>query len=327
MKAVYQSTFGGNEVIQIGQCQRPKLKASEVLIENRAASINPRDWLIRDGKYQLPWSVPRLPFILGSDFAGVVVAKGEHVRRFQVGDRVYGMKDPSHGLGAFAEFVAVKEQYIAKMPDTITFEQGAATPLCALTAWQSLSELARVRPNEKVLVIGGSGGLGSFAIQIAVAFGAHVTAVCSKKNEAICQSLGAKQTIAYDEGALEECSQTFDVVLNTVAIYSVSTLKRFLARKGRFVNAIPEAKTFLYSAVSYLGAKLGISKRRYFCVIVSASSRRLNHITTLIEQAKLVPKIDRVYPLTQIREALSRSRSFRAVGKIVLTIDPATEQI
>jgi NADPH:quinone reductase-like Zn-dependent oxidoreductase len=175
------------------------MKANEVRIKNHASSVNSRDWMIRSGRYQLQFLVPSFPLILGSDFVGEVMKIGAKVKGFKEGDKVFGMKSPSEGLATYAEQVIALEKNIALMPRGISYTEAAGVPLCSLTAWQALVNKGRLKKVLKVLIVGASGGVGSFAVQIATALGGEVTAVCSQANEVMVLGLSARKVINYHQ--------------------------------------------------------------------------------------------------------------------------------
>jgi NADPH:quinone reductase-like Zn-dependent oxidoreductase len=154
MQAIYQQRYGGSEVLTFGELPQPTIKPNQVLIEVHATSVNPRDWLIRSGKYQLQFLVPKFPLVLGSDVAGVVVAVGAKVKNFKQGDHVIALKNPSHGLATYAQYVAVDEYALALKPSIMSFEEAGGLPLCSLTAWQALVDIAKLKQGDKVLIIG-----------------------------------------------------------------------------------------------------------------------------------------------------------------------------
>ena len=197
MKAVYQTKYGKSDVLIYGEQTRPTISANEIRIKNYATSVNPRDWLIRSGRYQLQFLVPKFPLILGSDFAGEITEVGAKVKDYKLGDKVFGMKNPSEGLATYASEVVALAKNIAYMPNNISFNEAAGVPLCSLTAWQALVDKAGIKEGMKVLVIGASGGVGSYGVQIAKALGGDITAVCSEKNTALATSLGASKVINY----------------------------------------------------------------------------------------------------------------------------------
>ena len=213
MKAFILDRYGSNEVVRAGAMPDPDCGKNDVLVLIHAASVNPVDFKIRDGKLRLVLPY-RLPFILGCDLAGVVVRAGSAVRRFKPGDEVYARP---HGIGAFAEFMAIKEDAVAMKPKTLSMEEAASIPLIGLTAWQALIERANLKIGEKVLIHAGSGGVGTFAIQLAKHFGAFVATTTSTANLDWVQRLGAEIVIDYKKDEFEKILHDYDVVLDTQA--------------------------------------------------------------------------------------------------------------
>ncbi len=318
MKAIYQKRYGKPDVLTYGEQPQPTLEANQVLVKNYATSVNPRDCLIRAGKYQLQFLVRGFPLILGSDFAGCVVKTGDNVRHFQVGDRVYGMKNPSHGLATYAEYVSVDQQHLSLVPASLDYEHAAAVPLCALTAWQALFDKASMQAGDRILIIGASGGVGSFATQLGDIHDAQVSAVCSQKNAELVRSLGADNVICYDQQNLTEIKQQFDIVFDTIGILTPSQIKARLTAKGRFVTTVPSAQILPKLVISKAARMLGINKQQQHLVMVRPDARQLDQISLLIQQQRLAPLIDQTFAMDEAASAHQRSQSKRACGKIVI---------
>lgn len=320
MKAIFQMTYGKSDVLSYGDRPEPRPKHNEVLIRNYATSVNPRDWLIRSGRYQLQFRVPAFPLILGSDLAGQIIAVGEGVSQFQVGDRVFGMKNPGNGLATYAEVVSVSEKHIARIPEGMDWIPAGATPLCALTAWQALVNGAGIKPNMSVMVIGASGGVGSFAVQIARALGAEVTAVCSGANADLARRLGATRVIDYQREEVLKQSEHFDCVFDTIGRHHFKACRALLNPGGCFVSTIPSPANLKVMAISKVRALLQPGCPRAHVVMVRHDAKDLAQIAGLIAAGQLTPLIDRVYPLHEAAQAHDYSRTLRARGKIVLSI-------
>ncbi len=320
MKAVYIERFGPSEVLIYGERPRPIPEPDEVLIEVHAAGVNPRDWLIRGGRYQLKRFLPPFPLILGSDVAGVVVEVGEQVVRFEPGEKVYAMVPSSRGFGGYAEYVAVADPAVTWMPSNMSFEEAAGVPLAGLTAWQALSENARMGPRERVLVVGASGGVGHYAVQIARAFSAQVTGVCSSANVDLVRRLGALRVVDYERERFNDVVRGYDVVFDTVGRESLGSCAEVLRPGGTYVTTIPGAGTLLAMACSRLASKLGWQTRRSEVVLVRADGTDLEGITVLAESDELTTIVDTVYPLAEAAKAHDRSRTFRTRGKLILKV-------
>ncbi|MBK8970080.1 MAG: NADP-dependent oxidoreductase [Hahellaceae bacterium] len=322
MKAIYQTAYGKSDVLCFGDRPEPRPGPKEVLIQNYATSVNPRDWLIRSGRYQLQFLVPAFPLVLGSDLAGRVIAVGAGVSEFQVGDRVFGMKNPCDGLATYADVVSVSAKHITHTPEGLDWIQAGATPLCALTAWQALVKGAGIKPGMSVMVIGASGGVGSFAVQIARALGARVTAVCSGANAELARRLGATRVIDYQREDVLKQPERFDCVFDTIGRHRFTPSCAILNQGGRFVSTIPSPQNLKVMAISKMRALLQPGHPRAHVVMVRPDAKDLAEIAGLIAAGQLTPLIDRVYPLHEAAQAHDYSRTLRARGKIVLSIQP-----
>jgi NADPH:quinone reductase-like Zn-dependent oxidoreductase len=324
MQAAYIEAFGGNEVVQVGPRPVPECGARQVLIEVHAASVNPRDWLLRDGRYVFRHLVLGFPKILGSDVAGVVAACGRHVRDLQVGDRVVAMQTTLGQMGGYAEYMAVDRRAVGRVPDGVDFEQAAGLPVAGLTALQGLRDDIRLRGDERVAVIGASGGVGHYAVQIAKHLGARVVGVCSAANEALVRELGADETLDYrsvDVVAELAGSGGVDAVYDAIGKGSLRRYVPCLREGGRYLSTVPNGentKDQLRTATTrLLGVPAGPTSRTVLC---RPRGRDLEVLTGMIEIGALRTVIDSVYPLAEVREALARSRTQRARGKIILRV-------
>lgn len=320
MKAVYQTTYGKSHVLQYGEQNKPSIRANEVLVRNYASSVNPRDWMIRSGRYQLQFLVPKFPLVLGSDLAGEIIEAGAHVKNFKVGDRVYGMKNPSEGLGAYAEYVSVSQDNIALIASGLSYVEAAGVPLCALTAWQALVDIGNVRKGKKVLVIGGSGGVGGYGVQIASAHGADVSAVCSGSNAQMVERLGAGNIIDYTCIDFTTVPSRYDVIFDTVGSYSFTSCEGVLNPGGVYISTIPSPQNLRAMLKSKIQALFSKKVKKADVVMVKSRGEDLRQISALIEQEKIHPVIDQVFPIQEASKAHDYSRSLRAKGKIVLDL-------
>lgn len=321
MKAVYQTTYGKSDVLQYGDQNRPNIKPDEILVRNHASSVNPRDWMIRSGRYQLQFLVPKFPLVLGSDLAGEVVEVGARVKGFNVGDRVFGMKNPSEGLGGYAEYVAVPAANVALMPKKLSFVEAAGVPLCSLTAWQALVDQGHITNGMKVLVIGGSGGVGSYAVQIASALGANVSSVCSGSNAELVGRLGADKIIDYKQADFTEDRQRYDVIFDTIGRHSLAHCAGVLNPGGRYISTIPSPKNLKAMVLSKIKSPFSLNAKKADVVMVKSRGEDLRRIAALIEGDKIRPVIDQVFPIKDAAKAHDYSRSLRAKGKIILDIE------
>ncbi len=320
MKAVYIERYGPSEVLTYGDRPRPVPKPDEVLVEVHAAAVNPRDWLIRSGRYQFRWFLPPFPLILGSDVAGVVAEAGERARRFEPGERVYAMVPSSRGFGGYAEYAAVPESAIARLPRGMSFEQAAGVPLAGLTAWQALYDNAAMEARQKVLVIGASGGVGHYAVQIARAAECEVVGVCSTANVDMVRRLGASRVIDYKQERISEVARGFDIVYDTIGRESLATCARVLEPGGTYVTTIPGPGTLLTMMRSRLVAALSRRARRSEVILVRSDGTDLAAMTALAEAGALETVVDSVYPLAEAAKAHDKSRTFRTRGKLILKV-------
>ena len=332
MKAFILDRYGKKERLRAADVPEPDLRADEVLIQVHAAAVNLIDSKVRNGEFKLflPY---RTPFVLGHDVAGVVVRVGPQVRQLKVGDEVYARPDDLR-IGTFAEFVAVKEDSAAIKPKNITMEEAASIPLVGLTAWQALVERAQLRKGQKVFIQAGSGGVGTFAIQLAKHLGATVATTTSTGNVALVKSLGADVVIDYKKEAFEEHLSGYDVVLNSqdgkTLAKSLGVLKpggSLISISGppdpQFAEDIkaPWLLKQLMRVLSF-GARRQAQGRKvgYSFLFMKASGSQLRQITALIESGVICPVIDKVFPFESTNEALAYVESGRAKGKVVIKV-------
>ena len=313
MKAVIFNQYGISDVLQYQEVDKPSPKPDQLLIKVYASSVNPVDWKVRQGDLQLlsGFSFPRM---LGCDFAGVVEMVGQQVTQFKPGDEVYGAVNPVSG-GAYAEYVAVSELAVALKPINMSFEQAAAVPVAGVTALQSLLDLGQMRPGQKVLVNGASGGVGTYAVQIAKAMLANVTGVCSTKNIGLVQSLGADSIIDYTQQDFTGQGIHYDIILDAVANRSFLDCKRALTPEGIYISTLPTPENLGQTLLT-----LVLPGQKAKLVLAQPMSRDLKALRELIEAEKVRSIVDRVYPLSEIIKAHDYSEKGHAVGKIVLVL-------
>ncbi|MBI3381193.1 MAG: NADP-dependent oxidoreductase [Aquabacterium sp.] len=332
MKAFVVDRYGKKERLRAADVPAPALREDEVLIEVHAAAVNLVDAKIRNGEFKLilPY---RTPFVLGHDVAGVVVRVGPRVRQFTVGDEVYARPDDLR-IGTFAEFVAVKESSVALKPRNLTMEEAASIPLVGLTAWQALVERARVEKGQRVFIQAGSGGVGTFAIQLAKHLGATVATTASAGNAALVKRLGADVVIDYKKDDFEAHLSGYDVVLNSqdgqTLEKSLGVLKpggRLISISGppdpRFADDIkaPWPVKQVMRALSF-GVRRKAQRLQvgYSFLFMRASGSQLRQITALIESGAIRPVIDKVFPFESTNDALAYVESGRAKGKVVIKV-------
>lgn len=332
MKAALLDRYGGNDAIRIADIPAPSIGASDLGVEVRAASVNPLDVKIRSGQVKVVLKY-RLPLVMGNDLSGVVTQVGANVRRFRVGDEIYARLDKDR-IGAFAQFAAVRESDAALKPANVTFEQAASLPLVALTAWQALVEIGNVQPGQRVLIHAGSGGVGSIAIQLAHHLGATVLTTVGQRNIELVRRLGADVAIDYRASRFEDLARDCDLVLDSAG---GETLVRSFAcvKRGGVVVSIgstPSAafarqwgmNPLLVFAIGLMSRKVTAAARargaRYEYLFMHPDGEQLARIAQRVEAGTLVPLVDKVFPLEQVRDALAYSESGRTTGKIVIKV-------
>jgi NADPH:quinone reductase-like Zn-dependent oxidoreductase len=316
MKAIVQNDYGSADVLQLAEVAQPAMKDDQVLVRVKAVSINAGDVFAMRGK---PWPI-RLSagfpkpknYILGWDMAGVVEVAGSSVTQFRPGDEVYASCS-----GALAEYVSVAEDKLALKPTNLTFEQAAAIPTAAITALKGLRDVGKLQRGQKVLINGASGGVGTFAVQIAKALGAEVTGVCSTRNLDMVRSLGADDVVDYTRKDFTQNGRRYDLILDNVASHSFSDLMRVLTPQGLIVpNSGHSGMGYVFKAflLSPFLRQLG---SMYLAV---PNGKDLTELKEWIETAKVKPVIERTYPLCEAPEAFRYLDKEHARGKVVITV-------
>jgi NADPH:quinone reductase-like Zn-dependent oxidoreductase len=330
MKAFILDRYGNADRVRAGDMPDPELRENDVLVQIHAASVNVVDSKIRNGEFK-SFLRFRLPLILGHDVAGVVVRVGSRVRRFKPGDEVYAA---SGRAGAFAEFIAIDENDLATKPEDLSMEEAASIPLVGLTAWQVLVERANLRRGQKVLIHAGSGGVGTFAIQLAKHIGATVATTTSTANVDLVRSLGADVVIDYKREDFADVLRDYDVVLNSLDKVTLEKSLRVLRPGGQLISISgpPDAAFARTIGASWvlrmvMGAlSRGIraqAKRRqvqYSFLFMRANGSQLATITSLIDQGVIRPVVDRVFPFASTKEAMAYVEAGRAKGKVVISV-------
>ncbi len=332
MKAWAIETYGDNSVVRMMDLPKPQPREDEVLIQVKAASVNPLDFKIRSGQLKSVMSV-RFPFILGQDCAGVVTAVGSRVSKFEVGDEVY-TRPPQESMGTLAEFVAVKESALAKKPENISFEEAAGIPLVGLTSWQVLVNRAKIKKGQKVFIAAGSGGVGSFAIQLAKSFGAYVIANTSTKNVAFVKNLGADEVIDYKTQDFSQCVSDIDIFFDTMGDETQAKAFAVLKRGGVLASIVgPPTASFAREAGLGLPVQLGagllglpttlkaaLRSVRYIYHVMHPDGEALERISQLIEEGSIRPVVDRVYKFENANDAVAHVESGRVRGKVIVSV-------
>ena len=331
MKAFVVERYGDADTVRARDVPDPQAGAHDVLVRIHAASVNPLDLKIRDGdlKAVLPL---RAPFVLGNDLAGTVVAVGARVTRFAVGDEVYAHPDQNR-MGTFAEFIAIHQDDVAAKPVTLSMEEAASIPLVGLTAWQALVERADLRPDQKVLIHAGAGGVGTIAIQLAKHLGASVATTASATKADVVKSLGADVVIDYRKQAFETILHDYDVVLDTIGGETLDKSLQVLKPGGTVISITgPPDPAFakeigvnpvIRLAIAALSYRIRRRARRrqvtYSYLFMKASGDQLRELTALIDAGIIRPVVDSVFDFDQTREALAHLEQGRTkAGKVVI---------
>jgi NADPH:quinone reductase-like Zn-dependent oxidoreductase len=327
MKAIAYEEFGSADVLELREVPQPDVKPGEVLVRVRAASPNPYDWHFMRG---MPYIArlagaglrkPKRP-VLGSDMAGEVEAIGSEVTRFRPGDEVFGFVR----AGGFAEYVSAPEELLALKPANLSFQQAATVPLAALTALEGLRDVGEIRSGQKVLIVGASGGVGTFAVQIAKWYGADVTGVCSSRNLEMVRSIGADSVIDYTQEDFTRSGEKYDLIFQLAGTASPAACRRALTPRGRLVLSSGD------SPGRFIGPIDRIMKAVLLSLFVGQtlrpleakpSSKDLQFLTELIEASSVTPVIDRTYPLSEAADAIRYLETGRARGKVVISVSTA----
>lgn len=325
MKAIVYQKYGSPDVLELREVEKPVPTDDEVLIKVVAASANPLDWHRMRGTPHFA----RLMFglskpndqRLGADVAGRIEAVGRNIQQFKPGDEVFGMTGGS--AGAFAEYVCAPETRLALKPANLSFEEAASVGVAAFTALQGLRDSGEIQPGQRVLINGASGGVGTFAVQIAKAFGTEVTGVCSSRNLEMVKSIGADHVIDYTQEDFTRNGQKYDLIFDTVANRSASDYKRALRPNGICSSAGFSTlfHMFRFMIMGTLLSKTG-SRKIEGMGMARPNKKDLDIIKGLLESGQVVPVIDRRYPLNEVPEAIRYLETGRAQGKVVLTMTP-----
>ncbi|GAA1272398.1 NAD(P)-dependent alcohol dehydrogenase [Sphaerisporangium rubeum] len=326
MKAIANDVYGPADVLELRDVEKPAIGDDEVLVRVKAAAVDAGVWILMTGR---PYLVRLMGFglrrpkvaVRGRDLAGVVEAVGAKVTRFRPGDEVYGTCD----TGSFAEYAAAPERLLARKPERLSFEQAAAVPVSAVTALQGLRDVGQVREGQRVMIIGASGGVGSFAVQIAKALGARVTAVCSGAKADAVRALGADDVIDYTAEEIDRDGPVYDVVLDLGGDRPLPLVRRALTRRGTLVlggggyKRFPVTGGFGRTIRTVLFTRFFVSQNLRG-VTAKEDAAPLEDLTRLIDSGAVTPLVDRSYPLADASAALTRFAAGHTTGKIVLTV-------
>ena len=325
MKAIVYCDYGTSEVLKLMDIAKPVPKDNQVLVRIRAASVNPYDWhFIRGTPYIMRLGVGlRKPkdTRLGVDFAGTVEAVGKNVTEFKAGDEVWGGKG-----GAFAQYVVITEKFLAKKPDNISFEQAGSIDIAGMTALQALRRHGNIQPGQRVLINGASGGVGTFAVQIAKALGAHVTGVCSGRNLELVKSLGADEVIDYTKDDFAKRPERYDLFLDNVPNHPLSECRAVLTPTGKYVmigGGGPTDGKWIgpFGRVIQMMIQKRFQKAPMTMMMAESAKEDMNFLTELIQSGKVKPVIDKTYKLSELPAAVAYLEQGHARGKVAITVD------
>ncbi|MGO7770147.1 NADP-dependent oxidoreductase [Rhizobium ruizarguesonis] len=332
MKAFVVDKYKKKGALRLANLPEPELQDNDLLVRIQATAVNLLDSKVRDGEFKLilPY---RPPFILGHDVAGTVVKIGPGVRRFKVGDEVYA-RPRDHRIGTFAEFIAIDQSDVALKPNNLSMTEAASIPLVGLTAWQALVEVGKVKPGQMVFIQAGSGGVGTFAIQLAKHLGATVATTTSAGNAELARSLGADVVIDYKTQDFEKVLSGYDLVLNSQDPKTLEKSLGVLKPGGQLISISgPPDPAFAGELGLNLFLKLvlrllsrGVRKKakrlgiRYSFLFMRAEGQQLGQITALIESGAIRPVVDKVFPFEKTGDALAYVETGRAKGKVVITV-------
>lgn len=331
MKAMIIDKYG-KVPMRMAEVPTPEINEYEVLAEIHAASINPIDFKIRDGKVKMLLKY-EMPLILGNDFSGVITKVGSKVTRFKVGDEIYA-RPRKNKIGTFAEYIAIHEDDVALKPKNLSFEEAASIPLVGLTSYQALHDIMQLQKGQKILIHAGSGGVGTFAIQLAKIIGATVTTTASEAGANLVKSLGADEIINYKTEKFEDILKDYDAVFDTIGGTTLEKSFNIIKSGGNIVSVsgMPNArfgkefgsgffKTLLFSLASKkLTALEKKHNARYSFLFMKPSGDQLRTIANYIEAGKIKPVIDRVFPFEDAQKAMEYSEAGRAKGEIIVKI-------
>jgi NADPH:quinone reductase-like Zn-dependent oxidoreductase len=323
MKAIVYTRYGSPDVLELKEIAKPAPEDNEVLIRIHAAGANPADWhLMRADPFLARLENGLLKpknTRLGADVAGRIEAVGSKVTQFQIGDEVFG-ELPLNSLGSFAEYVCVQEEFLALKPANLSFVEAAAVPLAAFTALQGLRDKGQIKAGQKVLINGASGGVGTFAVQLAKAFGTEVTGVCSTRNLELVRSIGADHVIDYTKEDFTNNGRQYDLIFDAVGNRSVADLKRALTPTGIASVAGFTSMSLLFQSmlIGPLVSRKG-GKQVGLMATAKANKKDLLFIKELLEMGKVKPVIDKCYPLSEVPEAIRYLETGRARGKVVIS--------
>ncbi|OYT16316.1 MAG: zinc-binding alcohol dehydrogenase [Bacteroidetes bacterium 4572_77] len=315
MKAIITKAYGSVDVLSVENVDSPTIQEDEILVQVKAASINPLDWRIRSGEMKI-MTGKTPPRILGSDYAGVVSKIGKNIHKYKVGDEVFGLLDiVKVKEGTYAEYVKVKENDINIKPSNSSFEEAASLPLVSLTSYQAFVNIAKAKKGNKVLINGCSGGVGSAAVQIAKALGYKTTGICSTKNVDFAKSLGADHIIDYKKENVLNRHEKYDVIFDTVGNLKFSLSKNILESKGTYVTTAVTVPAMIFSPLANI-----FRSKKYKLVVVKPNTEDLTRIKQMVEDEELKGQVSKIFNLQEVKEAQLMSQNGGFYGKLVLKV-------
>lgn len=319
MKSLYFEKYGSWDVLSFRDLPKPKLEPGRVLVKVQAAAVNPLDWrLVRADPFivrlGLGFFKPKHKF-LGADFSGVVDSVADDVSSLQSGDPVFGLMTPEV-VGAFAEYISIPAEAVVRKPASLTHQQASALPVAGLTAYEGIHDYYTIESGDRVLINGASGGIGTFAVQMAKSLGAHVTAVCSAGNHELVRSLGADAVIDYKATDITQLNEPYDLVFDLIGTHPPKALKRLLTNGGRLVLASAGDSWGFLRAMKLAGKDPSIE----LIMDLKKGAPRLQALAELCENGKMAPVIDREYPFEEVIDAVKYVATKRARGKVIVNI-------
>lgn len=311
MKVVIIKKYGVANELQTVEMPKPSLKPNEVLVKNYYTSVNPWDYKVRNGSMKI-FTGNKFPKILGTESSGVIEQMGSDVKGFKIGDRIIAITGVK--IGSYAEYIAIPETFVAKLPDNVSFEEGTTLPVVASTAYNALHLLGKIKPHDEVLINGAYGGVGIAAVQLAKLAGAKVTAVCSTNNIKKVEALGVDTIIDYTKQNVYLLNKQFDIVFDTVSTLDFGKTKAILKKKGIMINTLPSPKGMLTQFFTSFGSK------KFKSIMNKPTAENISILANLVANKKLKVIIDREYTLDELPKAHEYSETGKAKGKILIKI-------
>jgi NADPH:quinone reductase-like Zn-dependent oxidoreductase len=313
MMAAVIYEYGGPDVFRYEEIPQPEINETEVLVEVHAASVNPVDWKQRKGNHKL-FLKARFPIVPGYDISGRIVKCGTRVQNFKVGDQVFCRLTNRFG-GAFAEYAKVRESALSLKPKNMDHLHSAAIPLAGMTALQALRDKGRIKPGQKILIIGAAGGVGHYALQLSRIFGADTTAVCSSRHEKLLSLLKPDQHIDYKAEDYLEGNKCYDIIFDAAGVKTFLSCKKILVPGGIYITVLPRPKLLVHKFIA-----LFTEGKKVRSLVQKSDGTDLEILKNLAEEEKLISVIDSIYPLNKVSEAHRRAETYSTEGKIIITV-------